>query len=461
MTCRFTAGRVPASGLAELFDTERRWQRWLEVEAALAHCQATAGLIPAEAATAIVDACHLERLDLDRVRADVVRMSHPLMPLITELGRAVGDPHGGWVHWGATTQNITQTGDVLVLRDAHGLLLGTLARVLGSLADLAERGADLPMAGRTHGQHAVPITFGLKVASWIDEIDRHVERLWQSRPRLTMAILGGAAGTFASFGDHGPQLQAAVADRLGLTPMAVPSRAVTDHLAEFVCVLGLLAGSCGRIAREVYALMSTELGEAEEPVPLGTVGSSTMPQKRNPQLSQDVLSITAEIRSLVPLALEAMHNEHEADHSPTAMFATLARACVLTGDSLERLDVIVSGLRLNPRRMRENIDLSDGMIGAEALMLELGRLMGRQEAHHVVYQAAQAAASEGRSFRELLAADPRIVARLDAGTVAALLDPDRHTGASAAMARTAAATARRTAAGTRVRLARGAGYPAA
>jgi 3-carboxy-cis,cis-muconate cycloisomerase len=452
MTRRFTAGRVPESGLAELFETAPQWQRWLEVEAALAHCQATAGLIPAEAAIAIADACHVERLDLGRVRADVVRMSHPLMPLITELGRVVGDPHGGWVHWGATTQNITQTGNVLVLRDAHRMLLGTLARVLDSLADLAERGADHVMAGRTHGQHAVPITFGLKVASWIDEVGRHVERLWQLSPRLTVAILGGAAGTFASFGERGPDLQAAVALHLGLTPMAVPSRAVTDHLAEFVCVLGLLAGTCGRIAREVYTLMSTELGEVEEPVPTGTVGSSTMPQKRNPQLSQDVLSITAEIRALVPRALEAMHNEHEADHASTDMFATLARACVLTGDSLERVDVIVSGLRLDPRRMRENIDLSDGMIAAEALMLELGRLIGRQQAHHVVYEAAQSAASEGRSFPTLLAADPRVTARLDASTVAALLEPERHTGASSATARGAAATARTIAAEARERL---------
>ena len=449
MTCRFTAGRVPEHGLASLFGTARRWQRWLEVEAALAHCQAAAGLIPDEAAAAIVDACRLDRLDLDRVRADTVRMSHPLMPLITELGRAVGDPHGGWVHWGATTQNITQTGDVLVLRDAHRLLLDTLARVLDALADLAERGADHVMAGRTHGQHAVPITFGLKVASWIDEVARHVERLRQLSPRLTVAILGGAAGTYASFGEHGPELQAAVARRLGLTPMAVPSRAVTDHLAEFVCVLGLLAGTCGRLAREVYALMSTELGEVEEPVPTGTVGSSTMPQKRNPQLSQDVLSITADVRALVPRALEAMHNEHEADHAPTAMFGTLATACVLTGDSLARVQVIVSGLRLDPRRMRANLALSDGMIAAEALMLRLGRLIGRQEAHRVIYEAAQSAASGGRSFPALLAADPRVTARLDADTVAALLEPERHTGASSATARASATAARATAAETR------------
>ncbi|MGP4113581.1 class-II fumarase/aspartase family protein [Streptomyces sp. 4N509B] len=454
MTGRFTAGRVPATGLEKLFDTNQRWQRWLEVEAALAHCQAAAGIVPAEAADAIAAACHVDRLDLNRVRADVDRMSHPLMPLITELSRVVGEPHGGWVHWGATTQNITQTGDVLLLRDAHRLLLDTLARVLDSLAALAERGAELVMAGRTHGQHAVPITFGLKVASWIDETERHVERLRQLRPRLAVALLGGAAGTFASLGDEGPELQAAVARRLGLTAMAVPSRAITDHLAEFVCVLGLLAGTCGRLARDVYQLMTTELGEVEEPVPAGTVGSSTMPQKRNPQLSQDVLGITAEIRALVPLALEGMHSEHEADHAPSLVFETLARACSLSGEALERVDLIVSGLRLDPRRMRRNLELSGGMISAEALMLELGRVIGRPEAHHVVYEAAQAAAvAEDGSFTALLAADPRVSDRLDADTIAELLRPERHTGASAATARDAATRARTTAAATRTWLA--------
>jgi 3-carboxy-cis,cis-muconate cycloisomerase len=282
MTERFTAGRVPASGIAELFDTPQRWQSWLDVEAALACSQADFGIVPAPAAAAIAATCRLDQLDLARVRDGIARTSHPLMPLITELTRVVGEQHGGWVHWGATTQNITQTGDTLLVRSAHRTILAELGRVLRSLADLTERSAHMVMAGRTHGQHAVPITFGFKTASWLDELGRNVIRLQELAPRLFVAIIGGAAGTYASLGHRAPDLHAAVSARLGLAAMPVPSRSIGDHFAELVCVLGLLSGTCGRIAREIYTLMKTEYGEVEEPVPVGTVGSSTMPQKAQP-----------------------------------------------------------------------------------------------------------------------------------------------------------------------------------
>ncbi|GAA2100108.1 adenylosuccinate lyase family protein [Streptomyces albiaxialis] len=451
MSQRFTSGRVPASGIKELFATEHRWAQWLRVEAALAQAQAEQGMIPAEAADAITAACRPEALDLEEVRRERDRTSHPLMPLIVELSRVVGEPHGGWVHWGATTQNITQTGDVLVLREAHHTILTQLARLLDALAALAEKGAEMVMAGRTHGQHAVPVTFGFKVAAWIDELDRHVTRLRQLEPRLCQAIVGGAAGTFAALGDEPEKLQADIARRLGLLPMAVPSRATADHFAEFVCALGLLAGTGGKIAREVYTLMKTEYQEVEEPVPAGTIGSSTMPQKRNPQLCQDVLGLTAEIRSLVPLALEHLHNEHEADHAPSDLFAAQERACVLTGDALERLVVILSGLRVAPERMRANLDLSGGMISAEAIMLRLGTRIGRQHAHDVVYEASQKAATGGGSFPGLLAADPRVTAHLSADDITTLLDPATHTGRSASLARTGARRARAAAADLRER----------
>ena len=187
------------------------------------------------------------------------------------------------------------------------------------MADLAERTADMPMAGRTHGQHAVPATFGYKVAVWIDELLRHVERLRQAAPRLFVAMLGGGAGTYASLGTQGPPVQQAIGRLLGFGSMTVPSRALGDHLAENICILGLLAATCGKIGREVYTLMKTEFGEVEEPVPPGTVGSSTMPQKRNPKLCQDIIAAAAEVRSLVPLALEAMTTEHEADRTTSLM----------------------------------------------------------------------------------------------------------------------------------------------
>ena len=434
MSKRFTEPRVPDSGIEALFSTEQRWQAWLEIESALALTQADLEMIPREAADAITAACRTERLDLGRIREGIARTSHPLMPLIVELSRVVGEPQGGWVHWGATTQNITQTGDVLILRRVHKVILGLLGRIMTALADLAERSAEMVMAGRTHGQHAVPITFGLKVAGWIDEIGRHITRMRELEPRLFVAIVGGAAGTFASLGDRAPEVQDGVAKRLGLAPMPVPSRSIVDHFAEFVCLLGLLGATCGKIGREVYILMKTECGEVEEPVPEGTVGSSTMPQKRNPQLCQDILSIAAEIRALVPLALEAVQSEHEADHCPSLAFEAVTRGSILIGEALERIDLIISGLRLNPQRMRSNLDLSGGMISAEAIMLELGKSIGRQHAHDVVYEAAQAAASQNISFPDRLATDPRVTAHLSRSAINALLDPASHTGLSARIA---------------------------
>jgi adenylosuccinate lyase len=230
--------------------------------------------------------------------------------------------------------------------------------------------------------------------------------------------------------------------------MTVPSRALGDHLAENICLLGLLAATCGKIGREVYTLMKTEFGEVEEPVPPGTVGSSTMPQKRNPKLCQDIIAAAAEVRAMVPLALEAMQTEHEADRTTSLMMDSAeARACVETGDMLARLGEVMRGLRLDPARMRRNLDLGGGLIMAEAVMLELGATIGRQHAHDVVYEAAQAAAVEGRSFGELLGADARVTAHLDAAAIGRLLDPTAYSGLCAEMARDAAARAREAARG--------------
>src|SRR5579859_2866013 len=373
MAERFTDARVPDPGIRVLFARPNRWQCWLDVEAALAAAEAECGVIPAAAAPAIQSAARLADMDLGRIEHGIAATSHPLMALITELSRAAGE-HGGWVLWGATTQNITQTGDVLVLRAAHGRILRLLAGVLSAAADLAERTADMPAAGRTHGQHAVPITFGFKPAGWIDELGRHVTRLRSAEGRVFTAMTGGAAGTFASLGQDGPRVQDAVAARLGLAPMAVPSRAVADSFAEYVCLLGLLGATGTRIAHEVYELMKTELAEASEPAPPGTVGSSTMPHKRNPQLSDDCITIGAQLRTLVPLALEGMQHDHEVDGGHAAMLDdALERSCVLTGDLLARLEIIVSGLHVDPARMRANLALSGGATGSEEVMLELGR----------------------------------------------------------------------------------------
>src|SRR5690348_351212 len=431
-----TAARVSDPGIRALYRLENRWQAWLDVEAALARAQEELAIIPAGAAEAIGRAARLELLDRARIDEGFGRTGHTIVPLVWELSRVVGEPYGGWVHWGATTQNITQTGDLLVSRQAHGVFLRLIGEALSAMADLAERGADMPIAGRTHGQHALPATFGYKPAVWIDEMLRHVERLRQAAPRLFVAMLGGGAGTFASLGAQGPSVQAGMGKHLGMLPMRIPSRTLGDHLAENICLFGLLAATCSKIAREIYTLMKTEFGEVEEPVPPGTVGSSTMPQKRNPKLCQDII---AEVRANVPLALEAMQTEHEADRTTSLiMEAAEDRAAIALGDALARLVEVLRGLRLDPERMRRNLDLGGGLIMAEAVMLQLGAQIGRQHAHDVVYDAAQAAFVENRSFAELLGADPRVTAHLDEKAIATLLDPAAYTGLCAEMARDAA-----------------------
>src|SRR5436853_5006855 len=236
-----TAARVADPGIRALYKQENRWQAWLDVEVALARAQAELGIIPKEAAEAIARSAQFDRLDRQRIDEGFARTGHTIVPLVWELARVVGEPHGGWVHWGATTQNITQTGDLLVLRRAHHTFLRLIAEALAAMADLAERGAEMPIAGRTHGQHAVPATFGYKPAVWIDEMIRHVERFRQAAPRMFVAMLGGGAGTFASLGSQGPPVQAGIARHLGMEPMRGPSRTIGDHLAEKIGLFRVLA----------------------------------------------------------------------------------------------------------------------------------------------------------------------------------------------------------------------------
>src|SRR6266851_3564858 len=262
-----TSLRIDDPGVRALFTESARFQSWLDVEAALARAQAELGIIPEVAAREIVRKAHLSYLDLAAVREGLARTGHPLVPLVWELDRACEGDAGGFVHWGATTQNVTQTRQ--------------LAAILTTLADLAERTKDVLLPGRTHGQHAVPATFGFKVAVWIDELGRHVERLHGCEGRVFVAMLGGGAGTLASLGELGLATQEKMAARLGMRPMPMPARTIGDHQAEYVMLLGLLASTGSKIGREIYTLMKQEFGEVEEPVPPGTVGSSTMPQKRN------------------------------------------------------------------------------------------------------------------------------------------------------------------------------------
>jgi 3-carboxy-cis,cis-muconate cycloisomerase len=438
-----TAFRVGDPGIRDIFDEASRIQAWLDVEVALAQAQAELGIIPEYAAEEIERKARYENLDMDNIREGLARTGHPLVPMVWELDRICEGDAGGFIHWGATTQNITQTGKLLNVRRAHGVFLRQLSELLVELADLAESTKDAVLPGRTHGQHAVPATYGYKVSVWIDELCRHIERLRGCESRVFVAMLGGGAGTLGSLGEIGLTIQDGIADRLGMGSMSNPSRTISDHLAEYITILALLAATCSKIGREVYTQMKQEFGEVEEPIPEGTVGSSTMPQKRNPKLAQDIVAGAAQVRALVPLALEAMQTEHEADRTTSVMMdKALNEACILTGDILQRMVSLFAGIRVFPERMRQNLDLSGGLIMSEAIMLELGRQIGRQQAHDAVYEAAQASFIEGRPFAETLAEETDVSDRLTAEQIQALLDPTAYTGACSLFAERGAAQAR-------------------
>ena len=443
MQNRPTAARVPDPGIRALFTREARWQAWLDVEAALARAEGELDMIPADAAVQIADSCRLELLSVENIEAGLAVTAHSLVPLIWELDRVLAEEVGGYVHWGATTQNITQTGDLLQLRQAHEIILSQMGQVLALLAPLAERHADDPIAGRTHGQHAVPATFGYKVGAWIDELCRHVERFEDAEPRAFVAMLGGAAGTLASFGAPGLEVQERMARHLGMPPMPVPGRTSHDHHAEYCAILAMLAATCRKIADETYTLMKPEFGEIEEPVPPGTVGSSTMPQKRNPKLAQDIRAACAQVTTGFPLALDAMRTEHEADGSTSVMIERVTQESVaLIGDILARMTVLFDGIQVKPERMRRNLDLSGGLIMSEQIMLALGEKVGRQRAHDIVYEHAQDAAVRDTSFRDLLIGDAEVRAHLSEAELDELLDPASYTGACGAIARAQAQRAR-------------------
>ncbi|MBH42341.1 MAG: adenylosuccinate lyase [Chloroflexi bacterium] len=430
-------------GISDMFAERNIYQVYLDVEAALARAQAQLGVIPQSAADKISSSAQIDLLDIDAIHEGLRISGHPLVPIIWELDRVCGEEAGGYIHWGATTQNITQTAKLLVVKRCHDIFLGNLGKLLNILADLAEKSKDYAMPGRTHGQHAVPMTFGHKVAVWIDEILRHIDRLKGCEERVFVTMLGGGAGTLASVGMEGLHTQELMAKELGMTSMPMPSRTTQDHQAEYVTILALFASTSTKMAREIYTLMKQEYGEAEERITEGQVGSSTMPQKRNPKRSQRIIANAAKIRVFVPLAFESMQEEHEADASGQQMInAAIDQTCILTDEIILGLIDLFDGVNLYPERMRRNLDLSGGLIMSEQIMLELGKEIGRQRAHDVVYDAAQKSVNEGRSFLDTLAEEEDVVARLSKDQIAELLDPENYMGLCSYFAETFAARAR-------------------
>jgi len=408
--------------------------RCLEVEAALARAQAGIGMIPAAAASEISAKATLACLDLGAMKRETEIVGYPILPLVKQLAAACAGGAGGYVHWGATTQDIMDTAVVLQLRSAFELIEADLDDILAALESLARRYRDTPMAGRTHLQQALPVTFGYKAAVWRAPLARQRERLAQLRPRVLVGQFGGAAGTLASLGDQGLAVRAALMRELGLGEADITWHVARDTLAESVLYTGLLTGALAKIAGDVTMMMSTEFGEVFEPFEHGRGASSTMPQKRNPISSELILACAKLVRQHCALMLDAMVQDFERATGPWhAEWIALPESYLATAGALRQAKLMLAGLSVDSGRMQRNLALTQGLIVAEAVMMGLAPKLGRQQAHDVVYDACRAAAESGRPLLELLCADAAIGAHMGRSELERLLDPINYLGSAAQM----------------------------
>ncbi|WP_199139137.1 3-carboxy-cis,cis-muconate cycloisomerase [Delftia sp. ASV31] len=416
--------------------------RYIEVEVALARAQGRCGVIPAEAAHEIAQRCSLDALDFELLRKETDIVGYPILPLVHQLVKQCGDA-GRYIHWGATTQDIMDTATVLQVRDALDLVDADIAALRTILADLAERHRDTPMAGRTHLQHALPITFGYKAAIWLAMFDRHAQRLQELRPRVLVGQFAGAAGTLASLSGRGLEVQQLLMEELGLGVPATTWHVARDGLAEAVNFLALVTGSLGKIAYDVMLLSSTEFGEVFEPFVTGRGASSTMPQKRNAISSELMLAASKAVRQHAGLMLDAMVQDLERATGPWhAEWVALPESFVLSAGALHQARFMLGGLIVDPERMARNLDMTDGLIVAEAVMMGLAPHTGRQQAHDIVYAACRSVNAEGGTLADALARLPEVTAHFDRAALQRLTDPRNYLGEAPRMVDRALALSR-------------------
>ena len=422
-----------AAEMRAIFSDENTIACYVRAEVALAVAQGRTGVIPEEHAAAIAAKAPQVALDRAALKEEAENVGYPILGLVRQLSAALGDA-GRYVHWGATTQDIMDTAVVLQVRDGLDVVERDLAAVATALETLATRYRDTVMAGRTHLQQALPVTFGYKAAVWLSMIERHRTRLRQLRERVLVAQLGGAAGTLASLGDAALAVRKEYAAALGLAEPDITWHVARDGLVEAVQFLGLVTGSLGKVGLDVMLMMATELGEVFEPFAEHRGASSTMPQKRNPISSEVLVANAKAVRQHAGLMLDAMLQDFERATGPWhAEWIALPESFILAAGALRQAKFMLDGLVVDPARMRANLDLTKGLIVAEAVMMGLAPHFGRQEAHDKVYAACRLALAQNRPLYEVLGSDAGITQVLGEDRLRRLCDPAEYVGAASAM----------------------------
>jgi 3-carboxy-cis,cis-muconate cycloisomerase len=420
--------------MRQVFSDENRTQKYLDIEAGLARVQARLNLIPAEAAAEIVSNCALAKIDLGLLRSRTEAIGYPVLGVVEQLVALCADDAGEYCHWGATTQDITDTATVLQIREALDLIGKDLDAISQSLAEISERYRSTPMIGRSNLQQAVPVTLGFKMACILSAIERHRARLAELRPRVLVGQFAGAAGTLASLGHHGLMVQAALLEDLGLAQPEIAWHTNRDRIAEVGCFLALLTGTLGKFATDVKLLMQTEVGEVAEPFEHARGASSTMPQKHNPISCCYIHACASVVRQHAAALLDAMIADHERSTGPWEIeWIVLPDAFLLSSGALAQARVVMQGLVVDPGRMQGNLRISQGLVASEAVMMGLAPYLGRQRAHDLVYDLCRAAIRQQRPLADLLAEVPEITIHLSAEQLSQLCDPANYLGLSTVM----------------------------
>lgn len=417
--------------MRDIFSDERIVQNWLDIEATLAEVQAKYNVIPIEASKEIRKKAKVSLLDLSKIHKGIVKTGHSLVPTLQNLEKICENNYGEYIHFGPTTQDIIDTGFMLSIKDAYLLTYKRLSEVEKLLKKLALKHKSTVMAGRTHGQQALPITFGFKVAIWLEEIRRSIERLDEGKKRIFIGQMNGAVGTLASFGEHAIKITSETIKSLGLDVPNISWASSRDIIAELVTIMGILAGTLGRISHEITTLGKTEFFELEEGFKEGTIGSSTMPHKRNPNFSEAITSLSKISKANMSLAMESMGIEHERDGALWKIeWYSVSQCMISTGTATKKMINLLENLVVHEDKMIENLDILKGLMLSEPVMLEIGKKIGKQTAHHEVYKIAMKTFESGASFKEMLLSSSLISENFTEEELDNILDPTKYTGFS-------------------------------
>ena len=423
-----------SEAMRHVWSDENRTAKYVEIERALAIVQGRLGIIPREAADEIVRNCEIGKIDMEKLREQTERIGYPILGVVSQLNALCRDKLGEYCHWGATTQDVTDTATVLQIREGLALIDADLRAISAALADLARRYRDTPIVGRSNLQQAIPVTFGYKMATILAAVERHRERLKQLKPRVLVGEFGGACGTLASIETGAMETQAALMAELDLAQPVIAWHTVRDAIAEVGCFIGLVGGTLGKLSMDVKLMMQTEVAEVYEPYAHGRGSSSTMPQKRNPISSCYIHAAVSVVRQHAAALMDAMIADHERSTGPWEIeWIVLPESFCLIAGALQQTRSILEGLEVDAAKMRANIDVTNGLVMSEAVMMGLGRHIGREYAHDLVYDLCREAIRQEKPLLDLLAQHPEINRHLDRAALAKLTDPANYLGQAGVM----------------------------